>query len=67
MSTRKYASITHDVYNGKAIIVSSKETVIRDGISERNIGELVKAITDLGYHVTLYVCKQPQYFPESKA
>jgi hypothetical protein len=65
MSDRKYASITHDVYNGKAIIVSSRETVFRDGITERNINELVKSITDLGYHVTLYVCKSPQYFAES--
>lgn len=67
MSDRKYASITHDVYNGKVIIVSSKETVFRDGITERNINELVKSITDLGYHVTLYVCQSPQYFAETKA
>ena len=65
MSERKYASITHDTYNGRALIVSSKETVWKDGITENNINELVKAITDLGYHVTLFVCDNPRYFGET--
>jgi hypothetical protein len=66
MSDRKYATITHDTYNGRALIVSTKETVWKSGISDNNINELVKAITDLGYHVTLFVCNSPQYFAETK-
>lgn len=65
MSERKYANIFHDAGNFRACIVSDHETVWHTGISERNIGELVKAITNLGYHVTLYTLHNPQYFAET--
>jgi hypothetical protein len=43
----------------------SHHTVWKDGISDRNIGELLQAITKLGYHVTLYTISNPQFFAES--
>lgn len=46
----------------RCLIVSEHETVWRDGITERNIGELVDALRKVGYHVTLYRVGHPQFF-----
>lgn len=64
MSESKHATIFHDPDNIRACIVSEHETVWRSGISERNISELVGAITKLGYVVTLYTISKPQFFSE---
>ena len=64
---RKYATIFHNEGDTQVWIVTSgsDQVVRRDGISDKNIGELVKAISTKGYHVTLYKVAKPVFFAEN--
>lgn len=63
---RKYARIYLDDGNFSAHVVTEKEVFFRSGITENNIKELVKVVTDLGYHVSLFRLGSPEYFAETK-
>lgn len=64
MSETKYARIFHDTDNDFVWCVMSDEDRIirRDGITERNIGQLVKVFTSTGYQTSLYKVSKPQVF-----
>lgn len=62
---RKYARIYFRDADCNAQVVTEKEVFFRSGITEKNIKELVKVVTDLGYHVSLYRLDWPEYFAET--
>lgn len=65
MSDRKYATIFLDDGNCHAMVYLKTGVEHCDGITERNILELVKVVTDRGYHVTLYRIANPKFFSET--
>lgn len=49
------------------IVIDGKEVTRRDGITDRNIDQLVKKICGLGYHVTLFkVTERPKFFARKR-
>lgn len=45
-----------------AVALLEEEHLSHSGITEKNIGELVKVYTDKGYRVSLYRVGRPEYF-----
>ena len=64
---RKYATIYLDEgYFYARWCLDDQHWDGRMGFTENNILQLVKVLTDRGYHVTLFRVSNPQYFAETK-